>query len=336
MKDKVKALWKLCFNDSEEFTEMYFKLRYKSEVNIAIESGDEVISALQMLPYPMTFCGETVQTSYISGACTHPEFRSKGVMRELLSQAFARMSRSEVLFSTLIPAESWLFDYYARMGYAPVFKYSTKEIVLPEFVPSKEIAVETVGEYKEEVYNYINKKLSERPCCIQHTVEDFQVIMADLAVSGGSLFIARQDGEMKGAAIIYNGEKKIIINDLFADTKDIEYSLLYAIRERSGCKYMVQLMPLEKNLPSHTLGMARIINAKEVLQMFAAAFPEEEMQFELRDKQLSVNNGYYYISKGKCKYSTERLPGAHMQMTISELTDKILRPLKPYMSLMLN
>ena len=66
IKEQVKALWKLCFEDSEEFVEMYFKLRYKNEVNVAIQSGDEVISALQMLPYPMTFCGEMVQTSYIS------------------------------------------------------------------------------------------------------------------------------------------------------------------------------------------------------------------------------------------------------------------------------
>ena len=159
IKEQVKALWKICFDDSEEFVEMYFRLRYKTEVNVAIQSGDEVISALQMLPYPMTFGGETVQTSYISGACTHPDFRSKGVMRELLSQSFARMLRNGVHFSTLIPAEPWLFDYYARMGYASVFKYSTKEIVLPEFIPSKEIAVSVVSEFQEEVYSYLNKKL---------------------------------------------------------------------------------------------------------------------------------------------------------------------------------
>lgn len=58
MKQKIKNLWKLCFNDSEEFVEMYFRLRYHNDVNIAIESGEEVIAALQMLPYPMTFGGK--------------------------------------------------------------------------------------------------------------------------------------------------------------------------------------------------------------------------------------------------------------------------------------
>ena len=51
-KEKVKALWQLCFDDNEEFVEMYFRLRYKNEINIAIESGDEIVSALQMIPYP--------------------------------------------------------------------------------------------------------------------------------------------------------------------------------------------------------------------------------------------------------------------------------------------
>ena len=91
IQEKVKNLWKLCFNDSEEFTEMYFRLRYNNDVNIAIQSGEEVIAALQMLPYPMTFEGEDIHTAYISGACTHPDYRNRGVMQELLSQAFARM-----------------------------------------------------------------------------------------------------------------------------------------------------------------------------------------------------------------------------------------------------
>ena len=351
MKEQVKALWKLCFEDSEEFVEMYFKLRYKNEVNVAIQSGDEVISALQMLPYPLTFCGETVQTSYISGACTHPEFRGKGVMRELLSQSFARMLRNGVYFSTLIPAEPWLFDYYKRMGYATVFEYSVKEIILPELIVSKDIVVDVApmiqdvapkiqdasGSYLNAPYSYLmNKKLSERPCCIQHTLEDFQVIMADLSISGGNLFVARLAGEIRGVAIIYREEKRILISELAAEDKDAEYSLLYAIKQHTGCNRMTLLLPPDETLPRHSLGMARIINVKEVLRIYASAFPEDEMQLAVSDKQLSMNNGYYYLYKGKCRYSTERMPGAHISMNISELTERILKKLHPYMSLMLN
>lgn len=98
MREQVKKLWKLCFNDSDEFTEMYFRLRYNNEVNIAIQSGEEVIAALQILPYPMTFGGKEISTGYVSGACTHPDYRNRGAMRELLSQAFARMQQTESPF----------------------------------------------------------------------------------------------------------------------------------------------------------------------------------------------------------------------------------------------
>ena len=35
-KDEVKALWKLCFTDSDEFTDLYFDLRYKDDINMAV------------------------------------------------------------------------------------------------------------------------------------------------------------------------------------------------------------------------------------------------------------------------------------------------------------
>ena len=152
IKEQVKSLWKLCFDDSEAFIELYFRLRYNNEVNLAIQSGEEVIAALQMLPYPMTFCNKIVPTSYISGACTHPDYRAKGVMRELLSQSFARMLRNGVLFSTLIPAEPWLFGYYAKTSYTPVFRISHKVFSLSELTIDREpdTMIEETTEYQED------------------------------------------------------------------------------------------------------------------------------------------------------------------------------------------
>ena len=84
------------------------------------------------------------------------------------------------------------------------------------------------------------------------------------------------------------------------------------------------------------LGMIRIIQAKPVLQLYAATHPEEEMNIDLVDEQLSANNGYYYLNKGKCMYSHRRIPGAHERLTIGQLTEKIFSGEKAYMSLMLN
>lgn len=335
-KEEVKNIWRLCFDDSEEFIEMYFRLRYNNEVSIGITSGEELIAALQMLPYPMTFGGKTIETSYISGACTHPDYRGNGVMRELLSQAYVRMLHKGALISTLIPGEPWLFDYYARMGYAAVFRYSQrKELQSCKSDSSAYINVKCTGEYEEAVYQYLHKKMLERPCCIQHTETDFKVILADLSVTHDSLYVATQEDEVKGIAMTYREKDTLWIAELLADSPKIENDLLKHIRQTTGCDKLTIIAPAATDEESYPLGMARILDARAVLQLYAASCPKDEMNIELTDEQLTTNNGYYYLCKGKCMYSNQRLPGAHIQLTIGELSQKILAPLQPYMSLMM-
>lgn len=337
-REQVKSLWRLCFNDTEAFIEMYFRLRYNKDVNIAIQSGEEVIAALQMLPYPMTFCGGQVPVSYVSGACTHPDFRSRGVMRELLSQAFATMYRNEVLFSTLIPAEPWLFDYYARSGYASVF-YRMEQSVPVYTLTSKsvtDISVEQTTDYQEEVYLYLADRLAQRPCCLQHTAADFKVVLEDLAMTGDSLFVARCNKRVVGVAVAYRYGTHTVVNELLADDESVKKELLHQVRMADESETLTLFLPVDAAGEGTLLGMARIINARRVLQLYAAAHPEETWNIELTDEQLSVNNGYYYISKGKCYTNDKRLPGAHVSLTIAELSEKILGPMKPYMSLMMN
>lgn len=337
-KEKVKALWKLCFDDSDAFIKMYFRLRYNKEVNVSIDSGAEVISALQMIPYPMTFCEREVPTAYISGACTHPEYQGNGVMRELLSQAFTRMQQNSVLFSTLIPAEPWLFEYYTRMGYAPVFNYSEHTFLASDIQQpvETEADIEQTTEFQEDAYLYLNVKVAQRPCCLQHTAADFKVVLADLAITNGWVYVARQADQVAGIAVVYKRGDTACINELFAESDSIKDQLLYHIRQASGNEKIVQLLPPTNDLPVRTLGMARIINAPGVLRLYASAHPEVEMNIALADKQLSSNNGYYYIYKGKCRISKKKFTGACQRLTIGELSEKIFAPLQPYMSLMMN
>ena len=204
MREKIKSLWKLCFNDSDEFTDMYFRLRYSNEVNIAIQSGEEVIAALQILPYPMTFGKSEIKTGYVSGACTHPDYRNRGAMRELLSQAFTRMLHNDMSISTLIPAEPWLFGYYAGMGYVPVFKYSSTTFTASEVtIADKTAVLNKINDYQEESYRYLNRKLRERPYCIQHTETDFRVILADLQLGKGCAYTLKQGDKITALAIVY-------------------------------------------------------------------------------------------------------------------------------------
>lgn len=337
MREKIKELWKRCFHDSEEFTELYFRLRYNEDVNIALQDGGKVLAALQILPYPMTFGGTEIPTAYISGACTHPDFRNRGVMRELLAEAFARMLRGGVLLSTLIPAEPWLFDYYARSGYAPVFRYAEKRFTAAE-APTTDTAftLEVSDAYAEKSYEYLNRKLRERPCCLLHTEEDFRVITADLRLSRGFVGTLHHEGNIVALAVAYPLEEGgWRIGEIVSDTPEAEALLLGLVCRRLRVSSLQVLTPpLPGN--SRLLGMARIIHAETMLGLYAAAHPEVELCLHVTDEQVSANNGYYYLSNGTYMKSDKPLPGSHLALTIGELAERILAGAGAYMSLMMD
>lgn len=338
IREKVKRLWKLCFDDSDEFIDMYFRLCYNNDVNIAIQSGEEIIAALQMLPYPMTFGKHEINTAYISGACTHPDYRNKGVMRELLSQAFTRMSHKKVTLSTLIPAEPWLFDYYAHTGYAPVFYYDQSLFKLTGNSFSNDTAVlKRTNEFRKDIYEYFNRKLKERICCVQHTEADFHIILSDLRISRGYIYILKQSGNIIALAVTYpSDDGSWYIGEIVADNSSAHSLLLQSICEQLNIPSIRVLTPPVNGQDNQPMGMARIINAQAILQLYAANHPEVELNIALTDEQIRTNNGYYYLNNGKCMSSAKRLPGSHLALTIGELTEMIFSPLHPYMSLMLN
>ncbi len=336
IKEEVKALWKLCFDDDEEFIDLYFRLRYTNEVNIAIQSGEEVISALQAIPYPMTFCGELIQTAYISGACTHPDYRGNGVMRELLRQTFARLWQRSIPVSILIPAEPWLFDYYTRLGYAPVFYQSEKKVNTETLSSVTGTLTIHTTQYNEKHYQYLNRTLSAHPCCVQHTASDYKVILEALEQSKDYVYVAVQNDRISGLAVAWKTQSSITIDMLLAENKASEQALLYHIYKITKCKEIILLEPSSKKSKSQALGMARIINAEHILSLYAAAHPEEKTEIELFDKQLSANNGFYKIENGSCVKEKEKQTASPVRLTAGELSEKIFAPLQPYMSLMLN
>ena len=105
MKREVMELWRVCFDDTEEFIQFYFDKKYKEENALVYwDEQGAAIAALQTLLYPMTFGVTQIVTGYISGACTHPLARARGVMTKLLREAFYVMRGRKIPVSTLIPA----------------------------------------------------------------------------------------------------------------------------------------------------------------------------------------------------------------------------------------
>ena len=130
-KSQLIDLWRTSFNDSEEFIKLFFDRVYKKENALFIEKNGKIVSALQMLPYVMTYYGKEISVNYIYGACTLPSERGQGLMRQLIQKAFEVMESRKVALTVIIPADPWLFDYYRDLGYTEAFDYSEETYIRP-------------------------------------------------------------------------------------------------------------------------------------------------------------------------------------------------------------
>lgn len=324
---KIRTLWKSIFQDTDEFIRFYFDRKYRDDNALLYESGDLPVAALLMLPYPMNWGGRSWQTSYISGACTHPEFRNQGLMTRLLQDAFHQMHQRGIALTTLIPAEAWLFRYYGKLGYAPVFKYSIERELSPTPVPEMEIVApeEFQPEFVARVYPYFRQQTETRPCTILHPLDDYMAITEEVYLSGGRLLVAYDpaSGSPAGWAVAIPGEKEVLVKEILCDNETVKAALLQKVAQLwNTTAISCRIPPVDSQ--AHPYGMARIIHAQAFLEQLARCCPSLSCTLELSDPQLPVNTATYTLTNGQCLRNSS-LPAVNLiQTDIMTLTQALL------------
>lgn len=341
MRERVKALWKLCFpKDSDDFVELYFSSRYTDDINSAIIENDRIVSALQRIPYPMRYVNQVIPVAYISGACTHPDFRSRGLMSRLLDEAHRKMYTDGKYLSLLIPAGESLVDYYAKSGYEVCFQQEEK------LLTGK---CKTVDNFKcdlifseldllknglDDVCDFINQQLSTHWASILHPLQDMKIVLSDLQLSGGQAWCVRtDDGMLCGVALVIPVDGEVIIKELLAVDNQVEDAIIDFIFRHYSVSRAEKLSPC---------GMVRVINAFGMLGAIARTI-ENKLAVEIYgDDVITGNNGLYVISDGVCR-KTETVPEysrdadvSYQRIHISSLPSWLFRDMQPYMSLMLD
>lgn len=324
--EAIQQLWQTSFHDSEEFIRFYFRHKYEDgNALLHVENG-RPLSALLMLPYPMRWTGKTLMTSYISGACTLPEARNRGLMSNLLRNAFGVMHRRNIALSTLIPAEEWLFGYYARLGYAPVFKYAQ------EFFDARTKAPVTGGHtvvpetydapFFQNLFPYFKRKMEERDACIQHPMADYQAVTEEIYLSGGRIAVSYPNcsSAPSGMAFAIQEKKHLLVKELLCETEEDKQRLLHALAATQHLPEIILRTPSSSNAIRY--GMARITHAQSMLRHLAQQHPSCSLTLRINDPQLPANNGCYVLEKGTCFRPSKAT--AELETDIPTLTQALL------------
>ena len=355
IKEQVRILWDKCFSEEDKrFVDLYFKMRYNDEDNIFIEREGKVVSALQLISYPFSYYGKTIGCAYISGACTDPDYRSQGLMNELILKSLKKAKNNGACFAALIPASESLFNYYSGTNFVTTFDYSKmhinisrqnaanvqQSVMVSRFEPESE-------EEFYEVYEYFNNKMRIRNCCIQHDEYDFKVITEDLDIFDNNLLVAKYGDDICGLAFCYLRNDAINIKDVFAESSAIFSDLVTAAVNMFENESVNIIIPPVTGQKTHRLGMARIIDAETMLRIYATTHPKLKMELSLVDSIMTENNGIYYINNGVLEKKdsigsnvvdieqlTQALFGYHTEMLPDKL--KSFNNQAAFMSLMLD
>lgn len=339
MKEQVKSLWKLCFpDDSDDFVGLYFSLRYTDEINSAITENGRIVSALQRIPYPMRFNDAVIPVAYISGACTHPDFRSRGLMSRLLDEAHRKMYTDGKYLSVLIPANEGLISYYSKFGYEVCFQHNEKLLTgMCKTIDNYNYGLifREIGLQKNEladVCEFINQQLSTRQVSILHPLQDIMIVVSDIHLSGGQVWCSRTDeGKLCAVSLVVVSEKLVVVKELLSVDKESESAMIDFLL----CHYSVSR--IEKSSPC---GMVRVINAYHMLEILSGVIKGDWIIEIYGDDVIIENNGFYIISNGGCRKTDSRPKcnndAVYQQIHINSLPSWLFRDMCPYMSLMLD
>lgn len=339
--EQLKELWKKIFNDEDAFIRLYFDKRYTPENTDVHRDGERIVAQLQRIAYPFLYKSFIMNMAYVSGVCTDEDYRNKGIMRQLMYTAHRKMYDGGVHIATLIPAENWLFDYYGKMGYAPLFAHESKYVTSQTFtdkqkrLPVLEMQVIPTEEFLfSEAHDFHTRQLRKKTCAVLHTPEDMDAVLSDLNLASGKIHVGKRDNEIVALAFCAERAEEVYVLELISCDQRMSTSMKVELLKIYDGKKL-HIFETESLLAS-PFGMLRIINAEELLRFYALAHPEKQQTFVITgDEDIAENNAVFHISAGQCKRLKTATPDA-AHCDIRQLANDIFDKTLPYMSLMMN
>lgn len=122
----LKHIWKACFEDTEEYINMFFETAYTSQNTLVAFYDLKPVGMLFLLPARLYFGDKKYDGRYIYAAGVNPDYRKKGIMRQLEKAAQQFVKSQNADFISLIPQNEGLYKMYEKLGYKTAFYQGLK------------------------------------------------------------------------------------------------------------------------------------------------------------------------------------------------------------------
>lgn len=256
----MEKLWKETFGDSDEYIRLVFD-EYFNPATIAYHAdGSAVVSALLGVPYE--FRGQEgrppLKGLYLCGLATDQTTRRKGMMSRLLEQINAKARAAGFDFTFLIPSSEKNAFFYAGRRYHNAF-YKIRQRYVRDHRFHLEEGLEDASFHKfdggdpDTLVDFLSR-YEKADCCLPSDVEktivsydlihspsDWMCVLRESVISGETVYIARQEGEIRGVAFTATRDRGLEVRRLLVSDPKYCNFLLKGIREAMSQDILVVL-----------------------------------------------------------------------------------------------
>ena len=260
-KTRLMYLWKQCFPQvTNLFTQFYFDEIYKNNETLVYLEEDQPVAALQMIPYTVQTGAAIHSAGYLSGIMTHPKYRNKGYMAQLLYKSFDEMVKKGYDYTFLIPQDQWLQELYAKYDFQSVTSLQSTPYGMQDVSGILYPVTYHLYTASCHLYPIYSRLLREKGQVVLKTERQFQQILLDFFDEKGVLFANEQ-----GMAFTLKESEKILLKEFFYPNEAVRAAFLREIHRYYGMNTMEgpdeakgmikRLNPLAEEITGLYLGM---------------------------------------------------------------------------------
>lgn len=331
---RLKKIWRETFLDPDNYIDdVIFKYKVTSDTVLLLEKDGVVASVVYMPRSKFSFWGKDVESSYVMGVATDKAYRGHSYMKGLMEEALRVMYSDGIIFCTLIPADDWLYEYYASFGFREAFYLKRERIKAPLSKPSGIILSDGIDE--RSMYKFYSDFYGDAQFCMKKSFVDFEAVTKDHILGKGRIRIAKKDGNTVGMAFV-TGSDGCTIKELLANERQVHDALITDVADIFNADHvnLISRPKSEDVLGIYRRGMIRAVKIHDAIRLYAQAHRDEKIQISVFDDIIKENSGVYAIEDGfAMKISDKPCKNA---LSTNDLMELLLSKERCYMNLMLD
>lgn len=291
-----RALWDISFSDTQAFRNWFFTHRFVPGYSCCIEEDGRLVSAVQSVPCHIRVRGKILPAAVMVGACTHPDYKRRGYMKELYTFYMNEMAKLGVVLAAHTPA---VLGTYFYVGHFPV---SDTAFLEGKAIAPQESAACPVN-MQEEVsallacYQQAGARYSG---ILSRSFADMVLKMADYGADGGKAIALWEKDVITGYGVYYDTEEMIYAEEVMALSDEACQQVVNGLTNLAqGKTVKIKLPPDTKaTLPGaqKTVAPRNVLGLCDVEALLKALAVPAEFAVEVIDDVVEKNHGIFAIN----------------------------------------